>query len=270
MPSKTIIAAVAVLALVLAPMSAGMKGKAAQATGTLSLGAVLTVGGASDSRRFGESCAPGTPALVECFDVVGSGTIRGLGRVSLTSLQFVDTAPAGCDTGSFRVLGSSVRLSIGGKGTIEIAVGEATGCRTLETVLSHTRSYSITGGTGAYSNSTGAGTVRRNARFTSRGSTGSETWEGTLSVAGLEFDLAPPTLTRASKNTVRAPRGAASVRVRYSVKAADDRDGAVPVTCTPKPGTRFRIGRTRVACTATDTSGNAGTGTFWVTVRRSG
>ena len=64
--------------------------------------------------------APGTPESIECFDVRGSGVVRGLGRVSLSSVQFVDTAPQGCLPGSFGVVGGPLRLSVVGKGTIEM------------------------------------------------------------------------------------------------------------------------------------------------------
>jgi hypothetical protein len=44
----------------------------------------------------------------------------------------------------------------------------------------------------------------------------------------------------------QAEEGAKSARVTFQVAAQDDRDGALPVTCTPRSGSRFRIGRTRV------------------------
>ena len=66
--------------------------------------------------------------------------------------------------------------------------------------------------------------------------------------------------------TVRAPRGAKRVRVTYKVTARDDVD-AVPVSCRPRSGSRFRIGRTVVKCTATDGSGNTATAKFTITVK---
>jgi len=57
------------------------------------------------------------------------------------------------------------------------------------------------------------------------------------------------------------------VRVRFSVAAHDDVDGAVPVTCRPRSGSYFKIGRTVVTCTAMDTSANERTARFAVTVR---
>jgi hypothetical protein len=236
--------------------------------GTLALRGALTTASLTASRRLGEDCAPGTPASFECFDVTGGGTVRGLGRVSLTTLHFVDTAPAGCPSGSFAVPGASMRLSVAGKGAIELRLDAATGCRTLATVLRHTRAFTVSGGTGAYSGATGAGSVRRVAGFADRGAKGKDHITGTLSVPQLDFDLVPPSITGATSKTVRAARGAAAARVRYSVEAVDARAGAVPVRCRPKSGATFGVGRTRVTCTATDTSGNSRVARFWITVRR--
>jgi hypothetical protein len=88
-----------------------------------------------------------------------------------------------------------------------------------------------------------------------------------LSVAGLDFDLTRPILTGAVNKTVRAKRGAKSARVVFKVTAHDDRDGAVPVACSPRPGTLLRVGTTRVSCSAMATSANTTTASFTVTVR---
>ena len=66
---------------------------------------------------------------------------------------------------------------------------------------------------------------------------------------------------------VRARKGAKSARVAFRVTAQDDRDGQLGVTCVPKSGSGFKIGRTRVACRATDSSANTASSTFTVTVR---
>lgn len=250
------------------PTVPGARAAVMRGAATLNLRATLAIASSSASRRFGERCAPGTPASVECFDVRGRGTVRGLGLVSLSSVQFVDTAPQGCPSGSFGVIGAPMRLSVAGKGTIELRLDPAAGCRTLATVLSHTRSYTIVGGTGAYSGATGSGSVRRVAGFAGGGASGKDTVAGTLSVPGLDFDLVPPSITGATARTARVARGAETARVAFSVKARDAQDGAVPVVCKPKSGASFRVGRTRVTCTATDTSGNTRAAAFWVTVRR--
>ena len=107
--------------------AAGTQAAPARTTGTLALRGTLAIAGATASRRFGEKCAAGTGIYVECFDTTGTGTIRGLGRVSLRLLQFIDTAPAGCDSGSYRVLGSPARLSVAGKEQTRAATGEPPG-----------------------------------------------------------------------------------------------------------------------------------------------
>jgi hypothetical protein len=48
----------------------------------------------------------------------------------------------------------------------------------------------------------------------------------------------------------------------------DGVDGAVPVSCQPRPGRRFPLGKTIVRCAATDSSGNTATAGFTVTVKR--
>ena len=84
---------------------------------------------------------------------------------------------------------------------------------------------------------------------------------------GREFDLAGPALSGATARTVRAPKGATRVRVRYSVTAQDAVDGAVAAACKPRSGTFFRVGRTKVTCSATDSSGNTSSAAFTIRVR---
>jgi hypothetical protein len=97
---------------------------------------------------------------------------------------------------------------------------------------------------------------------------GTETWTGTLVVPGFEFDVTPPTLSGARSKIVRAPNLAKRVRVTYKVTAGDAVDGQVAVTCQPRSGTRFPIGRTVVACEASDTSANIRRAKFVITVKR--
>jgi hypothetical protein len=56
--------------------------------------------------------------------------------------------------------------------------------------------------------------------------------------------------------------------VQYAPTAVDDLDGSLPVSCTPRSGSFFALGRSRVACSAVDSSGNTGEAGFWVTVKR--
>jgi hypothetical protein len=87
-------------------------------------------------------------------------------------------------------------------------------------------------------------------------------------VPGLELDLAPPTFSGAKSKTVRAPKGATRVRVKYNVTARDAVDGPIPVSCGPRSGSRFEVGRTIVICEATDTSVNTAQARFAVTVKK--
>ncbi|MBA3366549.1 MAG: HYR domain-containing protein [Actinobacteria bacterium] len=104
---------------------------------------------------------------------------------------------------------------------------------------------------------------------TPTGAAGNDTWVFTLIVPGLELDLTAPTLGGAASKTVRAPKGVKRVRVLYRVTARDDVDGAVPVSCSPKSGSRFKVGRTVVKCSATDKSASAQTAKFTVNVKAS-
>lgn len=86
-----------------------------------------------------------------------------------------------------------------------------------------------------------------------------------------EDDLAPPDTTApviTVPNAVEANVTTPTARtVTFSASAVDDRDGTVPVFCTPPSGSTFQLGTTTVDCTASDTSGNLATASFPVTVR---
>ena len=63
-------------------------------------------------------------------------------------------------------------------------------------------------------------------------------------------------------------RGPAGATVSYPLPPASDLvDPSPAVTCTPAPGSTFRLGPTTVGCTASDASGNKGTSSFVVTVQ---
>ena len=95
-----------------------------------------------------------------------------------------------------------------------------------------------------------------------------DTWTGTLVVPGLSFDLTAPTLAGAHNRTIRIPKRLKRVRVPYTVRALDDVDGTSPAACRPRSRSWFPVGRTRVRCSAMDTSGNSNTAAFNVTVKR--
>jgi hypothetical protein len=92
---------------------------------------------------------------------------------------------------------------------------------------------------------------------------------GVLDVSEGALDTAAPELFGARNVTVTAPRGKKRARVRFSVFARDAVDGALPVACAPRSRSFFRLGRTKVSCSSTDSSANTGRATFTVRVKRS-
>jgi hypothetical protein len=261
---RTVLVLCAALVLVLGvgpAMSGGTRAIAfGAAAGTLTFDAQL------DARYPPTTCPDGTPGGIECFARTGSGTVRGLGTVNESYVYLVDPAPTGCgtDNDAVQVLPTTARLSIPGKGEIQLSVGgPACAARTLGLPLRATSAFTITGGTGTYTGASGGGTYIDRSYGTYRGK---DSWQGTLSVPGLDFDVTPPVLRGAVARTVRAPRRSQRVRVPFKVTAVDAVDGAVPTTCMPSPGSIFRLGRTRVTCSATDKSANAASRTFTVTV----
>jgi hypothetical protein len=174
--------------------------------------------------------------------------------------------------GKTAVVAYSAQLSEAGKGDLNLAVAGLPECiPDLAVPGASPQSFTVTGGTGAYVGASGGGTLTRvTGPPSGLGVPGEDTWTGAIVVPGLEFDLIAPTIGGTRSKTVRAPRKAKRVRVTYQVTATDDVDGRVPVSCRPASGSRFKIGRTIVTCSATDKSGNTATARFTVTVRRSG
>lgn len=234
-----------------------------RAFGTLALRAELRT-----TTLIGDYCPPGSaqaqPTLA-CFKRDGQGVVPGLGSVAEAYLHAHDAE--GCAAGEVHIVGADVRFTVAGKGTIEIALAEIPGCLPEIQNSRPPRSFTITGGTGLYAGASGGGTVQQ-VSVLARVARGTDTWEGTLNVPNLEFDVTAPRLAGAVSKTVRAPRGQKRARVQFAVTAEDAVDGARPVSCSPRSGTRFRLGRTRVTCSATDGSGNTATARFTVTVRR--
>jgi hypothetical protein len=90
----------------------------------------------------------------------------------------------------------------------------------------------------------------------------------TASFSVVVRDTTPPTLTLPAPITVQADTTGTAV-VTFAATAIDLVGGAIPVGCEPKPGSRFVVGTTAVACSARDAAGNESSGTFNVTVRAS-
>jgi HYR domain len=252
-----------IVLVVAATVAAPAASEPQAAAGTLALNGVLQV----EARRF-VACPPNTGSTIECVRRNGQGKVPGLGEVSMAPyMYFIDLVPDGCPSGETRVLTSSMALVVAGKGEIDVTTAP-TGClQGSEGRPNTVQSFSITGGTGMYAGATGGGKVSRALTVTDVGAVGPETWTGTLVVPGLEFDVTAPTLAGARSKTVRVPKGAKKARVTFNVTATDDVDGAVSVSCQPRSGSRFKVGRTTVRCLATDSSGNPAKAAFAVTVR---
>jgi HYR domain len=237
-------------------------GRPLAATGTLAFRAEFAV------RYPSTACPPGTPGSIECYGRTGSETVRGLGEVKESWPYRVNGSPVGCAPDEVRVLPATVRFSVAGKGEIELQV-DGSGClaRIPPAPVQGAERFTVTGGSGRYAAASGGGTITH----VSGGPpafNGTDTWTGTLVVTGVEFDLTGPVLTVPRNRTVRAPRRANRVRVKYAVSARDEVDGAIPALCRPKSGSWFAIGRARVRCSAADVSGNASTASFIVAVKR--
>jgi HYR domain len=216
-------------------------------------------------------CPPGTPTAFQCFARTGTAAVPGLGTVKESHNYVLENGPAGCvpspGADAVRLIPSTVVLTVAGKGSVDLSTS-GTGCLSRIGTLIAKETFTITGGSGAYAGASGGGTVETHFNPPGNSFSGADIWNGTLIVPGYAFDLTPPTIKGAKNRTVRVPRRAKRVRIKYSVTAEDDVDSNVPVTCWPRSGSRFRIRRTRVTCSATDTSANTRTATFTVTVRR--
>jgi HYR domain-containing protein len=245
------IAAVAV-ALTIAP---GVFGSPKRAAGTLQLKARFAV------VYDGVECPSGTPAATECFRFVGNAVVPGLGRVTET---YGKTRVSVDGKDCVRQMATAV-IEVAGKGEIFVSTKEPELCGPPAPASTGPYDLTITGGSGRYTGASGSAEFRSNVNAYG---TALDDWTGTLAVPGLEFDVVAPALRGAVSKTVRAPKGSKRVRVRYVVTAQDAVDGSAPVACVPRSGSIFGIGRTKVTCSATDSSGNLGGARFTVTVRR--
>lgn len=261
MQRRHIITLVLGLALLAAGTAATAVSGASRASGSLNLGATLTL-----NSRIGECPAP--PGIDACAARTIQGPFPGLGAVNGTYDYHVNQGPPKCSASTGKAASYAVRLPVAGKGEIVVAVGEAP-CVDEHLIPSQAQAFTVIGGTGSYVGASGSGTIERAlGEATDTGRHGQERWKGILNVPGLEFDTTAPTLSGATARIVKAKKRAKSARVAFTVTAQDERDAAVPVACSPESGTRFPLGRTRVTCTATDTSANSVTASFAVTVKR--
>jgi HYR domain len=209
-------------------------------------------------------CPPGVPQDgTDCRARTGQSVVAGLGRVSETYTWLFRVGPPTCPANLAKPLATTGRFVVAGKGEIVFSLSDGLNCVDVEPVRFEPQEFTITGGTGSFVGASGSGKVEP----TVSGGAGTETWTGTFIVPGLEFDVTPPTLVGAKSKTVRAAKGAKRARVTFKVTAVDGVDGAVPATCTPRSGSRFKIGRRTVRCNASDSSGNSAKAAFTVTVK---
>ncbi len=212
---------------------------------------------------FGQAdCPPVAPATTFCYPASASPVLRGLGKTSMgwTIEEDLTDLDRNC------VHAAIARLSIvvAGKGEIDLSA-RSEGCQPYPDP--QTLPYTVLGGSGAYAGATGSGSIvflshtepplRREIKVRLNGS---------IDVPGLTFDTTAPVFVP-SKSRMVTTAGARGARVRFSVRATDAVDGLVPVSCKPGSGSLFRIGRTRVTCSATDGSGNTATAGFTITVK---
>lgn len=235
------------------------------ATGTLEMNASLDIASQLSNCKL-------VGIATDCASRDVAGSIRGLGRVTGTYDYEMDLGSGACESGLGKALSYPIRLEVAGKGAIDVVTTEAA-CADLVSVQTQTQTqaFTVTGGTGIYTGASGSGTLQRSLVASAGGGdieSGIETWKGTLTVPGLKFDVVTPTFVGAKSRTVVAPRHAKRVRVKFVVTATDAVDGRVPVRCLPRSATQFSIGRNRVHCSATDTSANAATASFTITVRQ--
>jgi len=261
-PRPAIVSSLLALFVALAGVAASPVAGVTVATGTLTMNTSLSL-----ASQLG--CAP-VGIATDCASRTVGGPFPGLGTVTGSYAYQMDLGTTSCSSGLGKALAYPIHLEVTGKGAIDLAVKEATSCTSIEAVRTQTQAFTVTGGAGVYAGASGSGTLERTlGEPRDDGSRhGLETWKGTLNVPGLEFDLVAPKFAGATSRKVVVPRHRKRVRVRFVVTATDDVDGSVPVTCRPHSGTRFRIGRTQVRCSATDSSANAGTASFRITVRR--
>ena len=82
----------------------------------------------------------------------------------------------------------------------------------------------------------------------------------------LTIDTVPPTIFGPASIVTFSTKS--TKRVAFRLRAVDNKDGRVPVACHPKSGSSFRVGKTRVRCSARDFSGNVARYAFRVVVKR--
>jgi len=267
-PSASMIVALAVLLVALSGVGMAATGGAGSVKAMRAEIGKLTFHGEFAWSGQTLDCPAGVPDSVSCKVHRGSRVVPGLGTVTEKYFLLHEAGTGACQ-GAYAVIGLRGTLTVERRGTIEFEAAASPDCLLPEQrVTLHFPSVTITGGSGIYAGASGTGTLTKLLiPGTSGGAHGTDTWDGSLLVAGLAFDTTAPVLRGAITKTVVGPRGAKLVRVTYRVSATDETDGAVPASCIPRTGSRFKLGRTAVNCSASDESGNTASARFTVTVR---
>lgn len=261
MHTSRTIGTVAVLLSVALMGVGGAFGSPSRAAETLRVSASL-----SGKYQFGDYCSQGTAATGECVRFIGTGEIPGLGQATSTYTKILPGDDINCPVIQF----NTAAIGIAGKGSLELSRAGIV-CGPTAPANVGPLAYTVTRGTGAYAGVSGTLEFKSAVyaiSFGCRCGRSRDTWTGTLTMPGAKFDVTAPSLTGATSKSVRVPRKAQGARVRYTVIAQDAVDGSVPATCVPRSGSFFRVGRTRVSCSATDSSANTTTEQFTVTVKR--
>lgn len=85
--------------------------------------------------------------------------------------------------------------------------------------------------------------------------------------ASAAADTTPPVLAVPEDITYQLGSRDATVRMTYTVGVQDDTDAHPKATCLPRSGSKFKVGTTKVTCTATDKAGNRARDWFRITVK---
>lgn len=139
------------------------------------------------------ACPSNISAGATCAARTITGPFPGLGQVASEFNWVADIGPPTCAGGFGKALAYPIRLAVSAKGDLLATAAEGTQCIDQEAVRAQTQTYVITGGTGIYAGASGSGFFEQIlAAETATGRVGRQTWTGTLTVPGLDFDVAAP------------------------------------------------------------------------------
>jgi HYR domain-containing protein len=262
-----------------APIAAAIVGLALTAAAPAAMHAVkdtLTLNGVFKVSNGALPCPAGSPASVACYQFRGKGSIPGLGQVTEEYVASMDESNPACALLGF----TPDVLTVVGKGEIDLSITVSARCNGFPT------GFTVTGGSGAYAGASGSGSftpnlVKNGAWQDPEGSSDddyvdkddmggwvSDRLAGNVGVPNLTFDMKPPVIGGAVSKTVHLAVGVTRARVRFNITAHDAVDGSVPVTCSPRSGSFFKIGRTKVTCSSSDSSANRASARFTISVKR--